>query len=60
MKHLADHRQAASPARLQQFLRLDRDRSESTWHGQWQKPQEQAEKNRRAVEFARIERGRTT
>ena len=45
---------------VQQFLRLDRDRSESAWHGQWQKPQEQAEKNRRAVEFARIERGRTT
>lgn len=59
MKHLTDHHQAGSSARLQQFLRLDRDRSESAWHGLWQKPQAPAKKNRRVMEFARIERGRT-
>ena len=60
MKHLADHRTPAGSTRVQHFLRMDHDRSESVWHEAWQKPHDRGEKNRKAVEYARIERGRTT
>jgi hypothetical protein len=56
MKHLIDHRSPAGPNRLQQFLRLGRDRSESTWRSLWQRPAMRGDKNRKVVEFARIER----
>ena len=56
MKHLIDHRTPAGQGRLQQFVRLGRDRSESAWHGLWQRPATRSDKNRKAVEFARIER----
>lgn len=57
MKHLADHRNTSSGARLREFLRLARDRSESAWTKAWQRPAARLS-NRRVVEFARIERGR--
>jgi len=57
MKHLADHRNTSSGARLREFLRLARDRSESAWAKAWQRPMARLS-NRRLVEFARIERGR--
>lgn len=56
MKHLADHRKPATPTRLREFLRIARDRSESTWSRVWQKPQARLA-GRRVAEFARIERG---
>lgn len=57
-RHLADHRAPAGPARLQQFLRVERAASETMWKALRRKPRERAEANRRAVEYARIERGR--
>jgi hypothetical protein len=59
MKHLIDHRKPAGATRMQQFLRVARDRSESAWRGLWQKPHQRGATNRKAVEFARIERGRS-
>ena len=58
MKHLADHPRITTGARVAQYLRLARDRSETAWARVWQRPTAPALMNRRAVEFARIERGR--
>ncbi len=59
-KHLADHRKSSTGARLAQFMRLARDRSESAWRGLWQRTPTRGEHNRRTVEYIRIERGRKT
>jgi hypothetical protein len=58
MKQLTDHREATSGARLSQFLRLARDRSETAWARVWRKPRRPDGSSRRLVEFLRIERGR--
>jgi hypothetical protein len=58
MKHLADHRKPSTGTRLREFLRLAHDRSQSAWSIAWRKPARPGQTNRRAVEFARIERGR--
>lgn len=58
-KHLADHREASNGGRVKHFLRLARDRSETTWQRVWQRPLERTEDNRRLVEYLRIERGRS-
>ncbi len=57
-KHLADHRQPSQGGRLQQFLRIARDRSETAWHAVWQRPQQLGDSNRRVLEYVRIERER--
>jgi hypothetical protein len=58
MKHLADHRSSSTGARLSHFLRLARNRSETTWARVWQKPRHLDAGGRRVVEYLRIERGR--
>lgn len=58
MKHLADHRRTSTGARMTHFLRLARMNTAHVWARVWQKPVAQPKANRRAVEFARIERGR--
>lgn len=56
-KHLADHRNPPGAARLTQFLRIARDRSETAWHAVWQRQRRAPTTGRMIVEFARIERG---
>ena len=58
MKHLADHDHERSAARMKNYLRIARDRSESLWRGLWQRPFTRSEGNRRVVEYVRIEKGR--
>ena len=57
-KHLADHQTPADAGRLQHFLRIARDRSETAWHAVWQRQTQVANEGRLVIEYARIERGR--
>lgn len=57
MKHLADHRESSKGARLVQFLRIARDRSEAVWSMARQRPFARGENNARVVQFVRIEKG---
>lgn len=56
-KHLADQRKPSTGARLREFLRLARPQGQ-IWQQLWRQPVPVPVRNRRAVEFARIERGR--
>lgn len=60
-RHLADKRKPSDGSRMAQFLRLAHGESRSFW-AQFQRrapqPATAAMPNRRAVEFARIARGR--
>lgn len=57
-KHLADHQTMPSTGRIQQFLRIARNRSETAWRGLWQRSFDRAEDNQRLVQYVRIEKGR--
>lgn len=57
-KHLADHRKPSDGSRLKQFIRIAHDRSEAVWQMVKQRPRHLGDANPRAVQFARIERGR--
>lgn len=57
-KHLADHRVLSNGGRLKHFLRLARDRSEAAWQMVRRSPRDYGATNQRAVQYARIERGR--
>lgn len=56
-KHLTDHRDAPTGARLKAFLTIARDRSETAWRGLRQRPLARPEENSRLVQFVRIEKG---
>ena len=55
-KHLADHRTPSQGARLQNFVRIARDRSETIWRGVFRRGPEASSNNRRVVEYVRIAR----
>lgn len=55
-KHLADHRTPSQGARVQHFLRIARDRSESIWRDVFRRSVPVSGNGRRVVEYARIER----
>lgn len=57
-KHLADKRKPSDGGRLKQFLRIAHEDSTRFWTPLRQRPVPQPVVNRRAVEFARIDRGR--
>lgn len=57
-KHLADKRKPSDGGRLKQFLRIAHEDSTRFWALFHQRPVPQPVINRRAVEFARIDRGR--
>ena len=57
-KHLADHQRTSNGSRVQHFLRIARDRTETAWSKAWQRPMTGADDNRRVVEYVRIARGR--
>ena len=57
-KHLADHRSTPSTGRVQAFVKLARDRSETVWHRLWQRSFVKADDNQRLVQYVRIEKGR--
>ncbi len=57
-KHLADKRKPSDGGRLKQFLRIAHEDSSKFWAMFRQRPVPQPVTNRRAVEFARIDRGR--
>ncbi len=57
-KHLADNRTPSTGGRVQAFLRIARDRSQTAWQGLWQRPILRAEDNQRLVQYIRIEKGR--
>lgn len=56
-RHLADKRTASTGARLREFLRIARGQGQ-VWQSLWRQPVPVPVSNRRAVEFARIARGR--
>lgn len=56
-KHLADQRKASTGARLREFLRIARQQGQGL-QALWRRPVPVPAANRRAVEFARIARGR--
>ena len=56
-RHLADKRTASTGARLREFLRIGRAQGQ-VWQSLWRQPVPVPASNRRAVEFARIARGR--
>ena len=55
-KHLADHRTPAQGARVQHFLRIARDRSETIWRAVFRRAVPDNGSGRRVIEYARIER----
>ncbi|MBH1973533.1 MAG: hypothetical protein I8H94_00470 [Rhodobacteraceae bacterium] len=55
-KHLADHRTPSQGARVQHFLRIARDRSETIWRDVFRRAAPDNGSSRRVVEYARIER----
>lgn len=57
-KHLADKRKPSDGGRLKQFLRIAHEDGSKFWTAFRQRPVAQPVVNRRAVEFARIDRGR--
>lgn len=57
-RHLADHRSASQGGRVKHFLRIAREGSTDLWLRLARQPQMRSETNRRAVEYARIARGR--
>jgi hypothetical protein len=57
-RHLADHRTASEGGRLKHFLRIARDRSETTWRAVFQRNLSRDGDNRRVLEYIRIERQR--
>lgn len=57
-RHPVDRRSPSEGGRLKHFLRIAREGSESLWRGLRRRPEDKAGPNRRAVEYARIERGR--
>jgi hypothetical protein len=58
MKHLADHRNPSSGAKLKHFLRIDRAASDWVWRLLRQRDRLPQPGNRRVLEYVRIERGR--
>lgn len=60
MKHIADHDHGKSGARVQNFIKIARDRSDSIWRVLWQRPSALGAGNRRVLEFVRIGKGRQT
>lgn len=56
-KHLADHRKPSTGARLRAFLHIARQQGQGL-QTLWRQPVPVPATNRRAVEFARIARGR--
>ncbi|QYK41894.1 MAG: hypothetical protein KF887_01755 [Paracoccaceae bacterium] len=59
-RHLADKRAPSDGGRVKHFLRIAREGGEQVWRGLWQKPRLKPAEGRRVVEYARIERGRST
>jgi hypothetical protein len=55
-KHLADHREPSPGGRLQHFLRIARDRSETAWHQVWKRPQSRDNNGQRVLAYVRIDR----
>lgn len=62
-RHLADRQRSDDGGRVKHFLRLSRDGGESLWDAAYRQPKDRAKdsqnKDRRMVEFLRIDRGRT-
>jgi hypothetical protein len=62
-RHLADHQRNGDGGRVKHFLRLSRDGGERLWDAAYRRPKDRAKdsqnKDRRMVEFLRIDRGRS-
>ena len=59
-RHLADHRTNSDGGRVRHFLRIARAEASTLWHKLARRPRLTDQGNRRMVEYARIERGRST